>query len=462
MPRINEEEKRAFSKYLEELITNYSDKKKNEIENISGVKNLTKICKGNYLPAQREVIQRLLKAIECDFNREKRALDLYDRARWGAEVWNIKQFIRETFNVMYEMNESLRVAIVDDELPNKDVLHGKLRIENYLKRLFFKIVNTEGAGKIQILGAGEWEVLFENMASIFQNSAVECEHIVYLRKKDSEGMIQAVRNVVSCSMTIKNYTSIIQYLDNDAQEMNVVITDECALCLFDKFQKCMILRNKDHIRIMQLEFRKSFAGGKKVVACLEDEQKKSVLRELLVLDTGAGIGKDTDSFVQYSLQYQIPIYRWFYIEKVNGKVRLTRRENEGQHHDYISQDGVEQFAKDGKYFDVISGETLQFDDRQKEMVLEILYDTEYNKMQIIDGSQWEIRERTVLICRGNWFNLFTMPDRHGNQITLQICEEEIGKGLVEFMKNLSQYELTLGEIGQKEVLYKMMETCKIR
>lgn len=460
MPRINEEEKLVFSKYLEDLITNYSDKRKNEIESISGVKNLTKICKGNFLPAQREAVHRLLKAIECDFNREKRALDLYDRARWGAEAWNIKQFIQEIFNVMYEMNEGLRVSAAEIELPNRDVLYGRLQIENYLKRLFFKIVNTQTIGKVQILGAGDWEVLFENIASILQNSSVECEHIVYLKKRDSEEMIRAVRNVVSCSMIMRNYTSIIQYLDKDAQEMSVIITDECALFLFDKFQRGMILRNKEHIQMMQLEFRKNFAGGKKVVDCLSDERKKSVLRELLVLDTGAEIGKNTDSFAQYCLQYQIPIHRWFYIEKVDGAVRLKRKETKGQHHDYISQEGVEQFARDGKYFDIVSGEMLQFDERQKEMVLGILYDTEYNKVQIIDRSRWEIRKWTVLICSGNWFNLLTMLDCHGKQIILEICEEEIGRELVDFMKNLSQYELMLGEEAQKEELHKILETCK--
>lgn len=473
MGKVNKQEREAFSVYLRELIEN-SGKTKVEIENASGVKYLTRISSGDFLPKNCRDVIRLLEVLQCNTYEKNKMSSLYWKAKWGVNSWNTQKFIRETFSVLYWREQNLFHFRVKSGLPTADTLCGKLEVESCIKRVFQRVLEKGENGKIQICSEGSETQIFENIMSAFQKSKVVCEHIVYLPFEQNEEKFMVIKNIISSTVVVQGYNSVIQYFDGQNERTqiglgkNIIITDDCVLYIIDQFQSCLILKSKEQVEVMRTLFKKNFDKGIRAIINWNEEQKKSVLKELLILDICED--KDTDKeasrdSIQYRLQYQIPIYRWFHIEKEEKqgnvtKVRLKKRVDKAKCCDYVSERGIEKFARSGKWFDVISGEKLQFEPSQVAMVLSELSRVEQkedSQFLIVDYAQWEMEENLFLICREDGFNLFVISDIEGNKKALGVYEEGIGQSLVEWMKNFSAYDLTMEKKEQEEKLRGLLE-----
>ena len=263
------------------------------------VPNLYKICQGKRLPKEKEKILALLKALQCPKSEELSLIKNYQIELFGRDEYYCLEAVqgllprigRKNGVGMYYFGESVQ--------PEVDVLSGKVDCSCYLQYVLMEEVKKNEQGIVKIIGGEESSYLLESIPVIFQNSKTVCEHIFRL---DSRSLPESdLKNVQLISSILPSLFGGFQYRpyyyyeygrvkDNKIQLFHsAVLLPEQVILLTDNYDKAVILKAPDQIRMMEEMFTRlqeesismirhveGLGNWQKMVEKLEGENRKRV------------------------------------------------------------------------------------------------------------------------------------------------------------------------------------------
>lgn len=239
-------------------ITMYSLAKNSNIDRSS----LYKFINGERMPANMEVLGRLMEALRLSPAQTRELRAAYDISRMGEESYLRRRNTIEFLNAFgqYEDVQTVKPMPLPDPPPlppeGAEVCRGILSVNNLVQAA----VVAEAArpnGKIQIIAQPEYDFLVHTLSSLTLGRSCAIQHVICLESETPEGdnryNLDCLRAVVELMFSNYDYKpyyyydSITSHFKNSNSLPYLIVTSECALQLSYDRKYAVCLRGSSYV-----------------------------------------------------------------------------------------------------------------------------------------------------------------------------------------------------------------------
>lgn len=372
-----------FSEHLESLVQARVDKEQATVYGIARSSRidrstLYKFMSGERLPANNEVLGRLLEALRLSPTQEKELRGAYAIARMGETRYLCRQNTLAFLN-FFEQNRPIDPSKSQDllqgfngSLPQEGarVYTGQVEVNNLVQM----VIGVEAArehGEIRIIAQPEYEYLVHMLSSLTLGRPCAVHHILCLEnetpQEDNQYNLNCLRAAVELCLAQSDYhpyyyyDNILSHFKNSHLLPYLILTSACAVQLSYDHQYAVCLHGAAYAAFFRQIFNETREHAKPLISKLETapesldfygaiQQKFGPPRYSCACDPCLLPSLDRDTAQKYILE--IPnrdaILDAFcaYVEQQNDRLRQRGVTA------YFTMEGLDAFCRTGRIWQV--------------------------------------------------------------------------------------------------------------
>ena len=432
-----------FSKMLNEAVIQ-SGEKVELIEKLTGIRKstLAKYRNGERFPQNEEVVQKILKAVQCSESKRNSVIEVWRIKHYAdifhsSDAWECIKEIKELFGHEIKMSFDT-IKEWNLVFPENTILYGAIDVKRQLEIVLNEMKKE---GRINIWGNGD---LIPELSFLEDKITVPCRHLIHLSSQSRESkQLHAVCWAFSLMLSQSGYHPVISYAGNgwiDSLFMGTIFSEHIAVLLMRDMQRSIVIRDPEQLSVLHYYFEEAYRIGKVIAVPVkmgekgfEPEEEAYYLTDKIVMD------------------------------------RLKKRKGI----QYVTASAVSSFIEEGEYWDVHSNSMSAYRTASgKKSALELFQTREKNQAEwfhLIDGSRLWLRPGIQIVSWRGIDEEDVRKDQEGYCCRIwlptemkdsyyEICEIQIVKWIYQVLKDLMKSGDVIETKKQQEIITAAIKT----
>ncbi len=390
-----------FSDQLQDLIKE-RDVKIYTLAAVSGIDRtfIHKMLKGERVPADDSVVQSLATSLLLTPSETEALMQSYRISKMGEWHYVHRKFIKDSFNLFDKLSAENNISVNTDYHHQIDVrpgntsVYGSLEINNVVKAVI-EMEASKQNGKIQIVAQPEYSFLFEYLALAGINRHdLTIDHIVCLEssaKDNSLYNLNCLRVAMPVLVAGCKYNPMCYY-DNISSHFGttsimpyMILTSEYAVNISYDISFATVSNFRQYIELYSQIFKSIMQKTMPMVTVLRSHIEYLTYFKTVMASFGHAdhhltyapclLYFITEEMLHKYLNEPLPQHKTIFVTIKQCLKELNQTlESSPVQTIYFSEDGLDEFLRTGRIFEVPKNCYSPFDPVDRYRLLEIMYD----------------------------------------------------------------------------------------